>query len=432
MNMYLFDGDAASCWSQDVDGDDIDDLDGTIDLDIVVHEYHHGVTFRLNPQWGGNEGGAMGEGGGDFFAYSINGNTMLGEYAAPPVGIREVNGKRYGDWYCEPGFFFCPVHTNGEIWANVLWDVRQRFIGDNVGGGEAYAINEVHQLYVNGIKMSPASPTMLEMRDAMLQDDLTRHSSLEAPGGSDNYCRMWEVFAGRGMGVNAQDTKDTGSNAVVENFEVPEGCQGVAGDPPDGDPTVLAATTFSFSQINLTWNDNSLNEFGFKIERCTGAANCTDFAQIDTVGADATSYSDTGLAGETTYRYQVRAFNAAGESSPSNKDFAETLAAPLPPTAPTGLNAVPTQTKKGRISSFNVELSWADNSNNEEKFVIERCYERGKKNKTCDFYWLTDTASGAEEYTDTYLAPGTYEFRVKASNGGGDSDYSNKVRLTLK
>ena len=42
----------------------------------------------------------MGEGGSDFFAYSINSDTTLAEYAYPPSGIRRVNGKTYGDFYC--------------------------------------------------------------------------------------------------------------------------------------------------------------------------------------------------------------------------------------------------------------------------------------------------------------------------------------------
>ena len=62
-------------------------------------------------------------------------------------------------------------------------------------------------------------------------------------------------------------------------------------------PTNLAATAVSKSQINLTWTDNATNETGFKIERCKGAT-CTNFTQIATVGANVTSYSNTGLSCE--------------------------------------------------------------------------------------------------------------------------------------
>jgi PKD repeat protein len=90
-------------------------------------------------------------------------------------------------------------------------------------------------------------------------------------------------------------------------------------------PSNLTATAASWSQINLAWVDNSTNESGFKIERCEGAG-CTSFAQIGTTGANATSYSNTGLSPSATYRYRVRAFNGDGNSGYSNEAEATTLA----------------------------------------------------------------------------------------------------------
>jgi hypothetical protein len=73
----------------------------------------------------------------------------------------------------------------------------------------------------------------------------------------------------------------------------------------------------SVTQVNLSWSDNSNNEQGFRIERCTGN-NCTNFVQIAQVGANVTSFANTGLVGNTRYRYRVRAFNATGNSAYSN------------------------------------------------------------------------------------------------------------------
>ena len=72
--------DGSNCWAQDVDGDGSPDIDGDFDTDIAIHEFHHGVSNRLNTQWTGIEADAMGEGGSDFFAYSINNDTTLAEY----------------------------------------------------------------------------------------------------------------------------------------------------------------------------------------------------------------------------------------------------------------------------------------------------------------------------------------------------------------
>ncbi len=93
-------------------------------------------------------------------------------------------------------------------------------------------------------------------------------------------------------------------------------------DPPAA-PGALTATAISTSQINLAWIDGSDNEDGFRIERCAGA-NCV-FTQIATVGANVTSYSNTGLAGNTTYTYRVRAYNTGGNSDYSGTSSATTL-----------------------------------------------------------------------------------------------------------
>jgi hypothetical protein len=82
-------------------------------------------------------------------------------------------------------------------------------------------------------------------------------------------------------------------------------------------PSNLSGNAVSATQINLSWTDNSSNETGFSIERCTGN-NCANFAQIATVGANVTTFPNTGLTKNTWYRYRVRAFNASGNSAFSN------------------------------------------------------------------------------------------------------------------
>src|SRR5436189_4413779 len=63
-------------------------------------------------------------------------------------------------------------------------------------------------------------------------------------------------------------------------------------------PTRLVPVAVSSSQINLSWTDNSNDETGFKIER---SSNDSTFTQISTVGANVTTYADTGLAASTIY-----------------------------------------------------------------------------------------------------------------------------------
>ncbi|HBH03716.1 MAG: hypothetical protein A2X36_07945 [Elusimicrobia bacterium GWA2_69_24] len=89
-------------------------------------------------------------------------------------------------------------------------------------------------------------------------------------------------------------------------------------------PSGLTATPVSASQINLAWQDTNGNETETRIERKTGAGGT--FAQIATVGANVTSFSDTGLTSNTTYVYRVRACNAVGCSNFSNEASASTQA----------------------------------------------------------------------------------------------------------
>ena len=94
--------------------------------------------------------------------------------------------------------------------------------------------------------------------------------------------------------------------------------------PTPAAPSTLTASATSASQINLAWTDNASNEDGFKIERCTGN-NCTNFAQIATVGANVRNYSSTGLSKNTVYTYRVRSYNTFGNSAYSNSAAARTL-----------------------------------------------------------------------------------------------------------
>ncbi len=88
-------------------------------------------------------------------------------------------------------------------------------------------------------------------------------------------------------------------------------------------PGNLNAQATSSSHISLRWRDNSGNENGFRIERCQGAG-CTNFATVGQVGVNITSFTDAGLAKNTTYTYRVRAFNSVGDSAPSNTASART------------------------------------------------------------------------------------------------------------
>ena len=96
-------------------------------------------------------------------------------------------------------------------------------------------------------------------------------------------------------------------------------------------PANLSATAISDSQINLSWtaSTDNVGVLQYRLERCLGSS-CTNFAQIAT--PTGTSYSNTGLSANTTYRYRVRAADAAGNVSGYSNIASATTPAPPPDT----------------------------------------------------------------------------------------------------
>jgi subtilisin family serine protease len=198
------------------------------------------------------------------------------------------------------------------------------------------------------------------------------------------------------------------------------GAGGSGGAKPKA-PTNLAATAVSSSQINLAWSDNSNNETGFEIDRCAGSG-CSNFIAIAQVGTDVNAFGDVGLAIGTLYRYRVVAFNGAGSSKDSN--IAEATTPALPPTAPSNLTSTV-------VSSSQINLSWSDNSSNEDGFRIERCNLPAANCLDANFAQITQTAPNVTSFNDTGLQPQTtHTYRVRAFNSTGTSNYSNSVQAT--
>ncbi len=85
----------------------------------------------------------------------------------------------------------------------------------------------------------------------------------------------------------------------------------IGGTPPTA-PSELSGLAISGSRIDLSWTDNSTDELGFVLER--RQEGDTTFLQIAELPADTTTYSDLGLAGETSYVYRLFAFNETADS----------------------------------------------------------------------------------------------------------------------
>ena len=95
------------------------------------------------------------------------------------------------------------------------------------------------------------------------------------------------------------------------------------------------------------------------------------------------------------------------------------------PDAPAGLTAT-------AVSNRRVDLSWTDQSSNEDGFRIERCAGGAAACAASGaFVPVGQTAAGTTTYADGQLAASsTYSYRVRAFNAGGNSEYTNVAEAT--
>ena len=197
--------------------------------------------------------------------------------------------------------------------------------------------------------------------------------------------------------VRAVKLEQSGSgtyfNASQGVFYPANGGGGTAPNVPSAAAN-LAATAVSAAQINLSWQDTSGNETGFRVERRAGAGMWT---QVASLGANVTSYSSTGLAPGTSYSFRVIAFNTSGSGAPSNEASATT-------SAPTATSAAATFLG----TDSNTSGSWRGVFGQEGHHVIT--------GSSALPGYATVTASGK---TDHYWNSQTSDSRALESTTGG-------------
>ena len=99
---------------------------------------------------------------------------------------------------------------------------------------------------------------------------------------------------------------------------------------PPSAPGTLTSSTVGTTEIDLNWGaaTDDVGVAGYRIDRCQGAG-CTNFSHLVQLSGTGTTYQDVNLSPGTTYGYQVRAVDAAGNLGPvSNTTSATTQAAP--------------------------------------------------------------------------------------------------------
>jgi subtilisin-like proprotein convertase family protein len=359
-------------------------VNGSDDATVVYHEYAHGLTGRLVGNDGLADGldtrqsSAMGEGWSDWYALDYlvahghmtdtpaDGDVVTGAYVTDNAnrGIRfnaldcrvgstdaahcagsstaGAGGFTYADLgRVQPagnGNTMFEVHADGEIWAETLWDLR-RAVGATTARG----------LITSALRLSPKSPSFLDMRDAILQADTV--------AGGANRATIWATFAARGMGYGARTTNGDASRAVASFTPPPllsAGAPSVQSPTPLGDgDAALEPGEAARLRIPLT-NPST--------------------APLANVHATLTASTAGVVVGQATARYgTIAALSTAAATTP----FAITLPATLPCATIVALTltvtsdaaplltapvALPTGGGSASVASANVPLAVPDNT----------------------------------------------------------------------
>jgi extracellular elastinolytic metalloproteinase len=193
-----------------------------LDSNVVFHEYTHGLTNRLvggaadESSLDAIQSGSMGEGWSDYVACTLDKTTVVGSWVVNnTAGIRGFPyDSSFPDDYGMLGTGrYTEVHNNGEIWCAALMQ-----LGRQIGAVRAI------QVVVDGLKLTPANPTYLQARDAILTA-LQNKAQVENWGSVHRRLRQrqaWEAFAKFGMGVRAQGGPATTLTGIVGDTSVPD------------------------------------------------------------------------------------------------------------------------------------------------------------------------------------------------------------------
>ena len=207
---------------------------------------------------------------------------------------------------------------------------------------------------------------------------------------------------------------------------------------PPVKPELLTATLPATGKkvVTLTWNDNSITETAFLVQRSTNGSTWTTvgtvISPIDEANDHRTrTFTDASSNGTTAYTYRIVAENTVGYGGAFPSMTVSSTSNTLNVNAPAATPAAPATLTATVQPGPQVALSWRDNATTETGFVIERA-----PTGTTTFATIAvappRNSTGTVTFTDTTVAGSTgYDYRVRATNVAGVSAPSNTATVTI-
>jgi chitodextrinase len=201
---------------------------------------------------------------------------------------------------------------------------------------------------------------------------------------------------------------DAASNATSSNV-VTQSTTAAVTDTTAPTAPVLSGSTATSSTVKVNWTASTDNV------GVTGYDVYVRGVKVGTVSGSTLTYTATGLAPSTQYKFEVNAFDAAGNHSVmSNAVYKSTTAGSSDTTAP----SAPTLTG-GTATTSSVDLSWTAATDN-VGVTGYNVYVNDVLTHSLSGTTLTDTATGLTANTQ-------YKFTVKAVDAAGNATASNDV-----
>jgi PKD repeat protein len=210
---------------------------------------------------------------------------------------------------------------------------------------------------------------------------------------TDPAALMYPTISGLGPSLRADDQ-------LAARWLYPNG-NGSQPPPVPAAPTSLSATP-SGSTINLTWNDNATNESGYRAYLASGNGAFSRLSPDLAAGSQAASISSLSAG---TYRVYVVAFNASGESAPSN-----TVSAFVAGSVTASFVVTPSAGLAGSTT-----------------FV---CTDTSNGATAWQWNFGDGATSSLQNPSHVYAAPGAYTIQLTASGSAGQSFTSRTVSVT--
>lgn len=284
--------------------------------------------------------------------------------------------------------------------------------GDQAGNGYVFGPAVAGETVFVVCRMRFASATSLVM-------DYWFNPVLGQPLGTPAHTRTYTPSSSGGQFYGLQ-VRDAANILTFDEFRVGTNAANVmpvAGATAPAAPSTLTGTANSFSEIGLTWTDNSNNETQFIVERSLNGT--TGWRQIASPAADSAAYTDSGLNAVTTYYYRVLATGPGGESAYSNVVSVATPSATVATPPPTNLAGV--------ANTFSeITLTWTDNTTDETSFTLEQ-----SPDGTSGWATLATLGANTTTFQHTGLSAETsYFYRIVANSPGGASVPSNVATTT--